>query len=135
MYASNSEPVVMGAAVTPPAAPPVPTAAPVVAPPVVATTEPAPAAPKAPASIESPRVVPRQIEYVGTLSIDASPGGDVFVDRQRAGHTPVRMENLKAGSHLIWVERDGYRRWTKVVEVPADRISRAFADLEPLAAR
>jgi hypothetical protein len=47
----------------------------------------------------------------------------------------LRLTNLRAGSHLIWVERDGYRRFTRVVPVPADRVTRLFADLEPIAAR
>jgi hypothetical protein len=45
------------------------------------------------------------------------------------------VRNLKAGSHLVWIERDGYRRFTRVVQVPADRVSRLWADLEPLATR
>jgi hypothetical protein len=78
---------------------------------------------------------PQSPLYVGTLSIDADPGGDVFVDRTNAGHTPLRLTNLRAGSHLIWVERDGYHRWTRVVPVPADRITRLSAELEPIASR
>jgi hypothetical protein len=78
---------------------------------------------------------PRAPRFLGTLSIDADPGGEVFLNRQRAGHTPLRLTNLRAGSHLIWVERDGYRRFTRVVPVPADRVTRLFADLEPIAAR
>ena len=70
--------------------------------------------------------------YMGTLSIDAAPGGDVFVNRKKAGRTPLRVTNLKAGSHLVWIERDGYRRFTRVVQVPANRVSRLWADLEPL---
>lgn len=90
--------------------------------------------PPAPGIIrEEPRKASSRIEYVGTLSVDASPGGNVFIDREPAGHTPLRIEKLRAGSHLVWIERDGYRRWTRVVEVPADRVSRAFADLETLA--
>jgi hypothetical protein len=58
----------------------------------------------------------------------------VYIDRRVAGSTPARA-NIRAGSHLIWIEREGYRRWTKVVQVPANRISRVFADLEPRAAR
>ena len=73
--------------------------------------------------------------YVGTLSIDSSPGGEVFLNRKSAGHTPLRLTNLRAGSHLIWIEREGYRRWTGVVQVPADRVSRLSAELEPIAGR
>jgi len=75
---------------------------------------------------------PRQGAYVGTLSIDAAPAGEVFINRQASGRTPVRAENLRAGSHLIWIERDGYRRWTSVVSVAADRVTRVSAQLAPL---
>jgi len=70
--------------------------------------------------------------YVGTLSIDASPAGEVFVNRQSAGRTPLRLDKLCAGSHLIWIEREGYRRWTRVVAVAANRVSRVSATLDPI---
>jgi hypothetical protein len=70
--------------------------------------------------------------YVGTLSIDANPAGEVFVNRQSAGRTPLRLDKLRAGSHLIWIEREGYRRWTRVVAVAANRVSRVSATLDPI---
>jgi hypothetical protein len=78
---------------------------------------------------------PSPQSFFGTLSIDADPGGDVYVDRRVVGHTPLRVTNLKAGSHLVWIERDGYQRWTRVVQVPADRVSRVWADMEALTPR
>jgi hypothetical protein len=81
------------------------------------------------------REAPQAARYVGTLSIDASPAGEVFVDRQPAGPTPLRLTNLRAGSHLIWIERDGYRRFTRVVQVPSDRVTRLSAELEPIRVR
>jgi hypothetical protein len=59
----------------------------------------------------------------------------VFLDRQKAGITPLRLTNLRAGSHLIWIERDGYRRFTRVVQVPSDRVTRLSAELEPIPVR
>ena len=85
----------------------------------------------APARVAPPRVGAPPLNYVGTLSIDADPAGDVFIDRKAAGKTPMRAENLKAGSHLVWIERDGYRRFTRVVQVPSGRVTRLVADLEP----
>ena len=82
-----------------------------------------------------PPNVASKVKYVGTLSIDAAPGGEVFLNRQSAGHTPLRLTNLRAGSHLIWIERDGFKRFTRVVQVPADRVTRLFADLEPAGSR
>ena len=74
--------------------------------------------------------------YRGTLSVNADrPGATVFVNHQNMGPAPVRVRNLRAGAHLVWIERDGYQRWTRVVQVPADRVSRVWADLEPIAAR
>jgi len=94
-------------------------------------------APIAPAALKAPKA-PQASEpplYVGTLSIDSSPGGQVFLDRQKAGITPLRLTNLRAGSHLIWIERDGYRRFTRVVQVPSDRVTRLSAELEPIPVR
>jgi hypothetical protein len=79
------------------------------------------------------QAVPRAGGYVGTLSIDASPPGDVFLNRKNIGRTPVRLEGLRAGSHLVWIEREGYRRWTRVVAVAANRVSRVSAELDPIA--
>lgn len=80
-----------------------------------------------------PRVAARApTVYVGTLTIDASPPGEVFLNRQSAGRTPLRLEKLRAGSHLIWIEREGYRRWTRVVAVAANRVSSVSVTLDPL---
>ena len=51
---------------------------------------------------------------MGTLSIDAAPGGQVFIDRAAAGQTPLRVQNLKAGSHLVSINAtaiDGLLAW------------------------
>lgn len=88
-----------------------------------------------PVAVAARTPAPSSRVFIGTLSVDAEPGGEVFLDRKSAGNTPLLLANLKAGSHLIWVERNGYRRWTRVVQVPADRVTRLFADLEPVAER
>ncbi len=119
----------------------------VVVPPAPAEAPPAPALTKPPSvnaapdagSAVTPTIKPvsatAPIKYVGTLSIDSTPGGEVFIDRKSAGRTPLRVGSLRAGSHLIWVEREGYRRWTRVVQVQSDRVSRVSADLEPATPR
>jgi len=111
------------------------TAADTATPPTVkpATSSAKPATPSPISSATPARASP--VTYVGTLSIDAQPGGEVFIDRRTAGRTPLRVPNLKAGSHLVWIERDGYQRFTRVVQVPSDRTSRLWADLEPLTPR
>lgn len=87
----------------------------------------------APAATETP-VTPlvRPTVYRGTLAVNADrPGATVFVNRQNVGTAPVRIRNLRAGAHLVWVEHEGYRRWTRVVTVPAERVTRVSVDLEP----
>lgn len=81
-----------------------------------------------------PRLGPEpRREYVGTLSVDAVPaGGEVFINRKSVGKTPVRLSGLRAGSHLVWIEREGYRLFTRVVLVPADQVSRVSVALEPV---
>jgi hypothetical protein len=71
--------------------------------------------------------------YKGTLAVAADrPGSRVYVNRQEVGVAPVRVRNLKAGAHLVWIESEGFRRWTRVVTVPAERVTRVSADLEPV---
>ena len=70
--------------------------------------------------------------YTGTLSVRTNaPGATVFVNRRNVGTAPVRVPNLRAGAHLVWVESEGFRRWTRVVTVPAERVTRVTAALEP----
>jgi hypothetical protein len=71
--------------------------------------------------------------YKGTLAVAADrPGARVYVNREDVGVAPVRVRNLKAGAHLVWIESEGFRRWTRVVTVPAERVTRVSADLEPV---
>jgi hypothetical protein len=89
--------------------------------------------PESPATTEPP-VTPlvRPTIYTGTLSVRSNaPGSTVFVNRRNVGTAPVRLSNLRAGAHLVWVESEGFRRWTRVVTVPAERVTRVTAALEP----
>ena len=141
---ASAEPMVPAAPVEDSAVPAVPASppAPAVTTPTRETAAPPPAAPattppkqSTPATKPSGSASASPVAYVGTLSIDAEPDGEVFIDRRSAGRTPLHVANLKAGSHLVWIEREGYQRFTRVVQVPADRVSRVWADLESLTPR
>jgi hypothetical protein len=70
-------------------------------------------------------------QYVGALTIDSQPAGSaVFVDRQLVGKTPLDLTRLRAGSHVVRIERDGYDRWTTAVLVAADKQTRVSARLQ-----
>lgn len=102
--------------------------------PVVAT-RPAPVALAALAAPVAPvaPVPDAPVVYLGTLSVNADqPAAQVFINRQSVGTAPVRVRNLRAGSHLVWVESEGHRRWTRVITVPAEKVTRISAALEPV---
>jgi hypothetical protein len=76
------------------------------------------------------------VRYVGALTVDSVPAGSaVFVDRQHVGETPLALKQLRAGSHVVRVERDGYDRWTTAVQVAADRQTRVSARLQAVGGR
>jgi hypothetical protein len=71
-------------------------------------------------------------KFLGTLAVQTDPAGAaVFINRQPVGETPLSLPALRAGSHLLWIERAGYQRWTRVVTVPADQVTSVSARLEP----
>ena len=71
------------------------------------------------------------VQYVGALTVDSEPTGSVvFVDGQQIGETPVELAGLRAGSHVVRIERDGYDRWTTAVLVVADRQTSVSAKLQ-----
>ena len=73
----------------------------------------------------------RHPTYIGTLAVLSEPAGAaVFVNREYVGATPLNIPRVRAGSHVVWVEGDGYRRWTDSVLVPADKVTRVNVNLE-----
>jgi hypothetical protein len=68
--------------------------------------------------------------------VDSAPTGSVvFVDRQQIGETPLRLTRLRAGSHVVRIERDGYDRWTQAVLVVTDKQTRVSANLQAVRGR
>jgi hypothetical protein len=66
-----------------------------------------------------------------SLRVESRPtGARVFVDRKLVGTTPLVLGEVTPGSHMVWLELDGYRRWIAPVKVVAGQ-SRVAASLEP----
>ena len=94
----------------------------------------APTAPAAGASQAGDSKEP--VRYVGALTVVSEPAGSaVFVDRQRVGETPLELTQLRVGSHVVRIERDGYDPWTTAVLVAADKQSRVSARLQAVRGR
>jgi hypothetical protein len=71
------------------------------------------------------------VQYVGVLAVDSEPTGSVvFVDRQPVGETPLQLTRVRAGSHVVRIERDGYDRWTTAALVAADKQTHVRAKLQ-----
>ena len=71
------------------------------------------------------------VQFAGALTVESEPAGSVvFVDRQLVGETPIELPGLRAGSHVVRIERDGFDRWTTAVLVAADKQTRVSARLQ-----
>ncbi len=71
-------------------------------------------------------------EYVGALLVASTPPAAVFVNRTYMGETPLTLSNLRAGSHVVWLDRDGFDRWSGAVSVVAGRVTRVDPKLRPI---
>ncbi len=73
------------------------------------------------------------VQFVGDLEVSSEPSGaTVYIDTTPVGETPLSIERIRAGSRVLWVVRDGYARWTRGVLVPANKLTRVSATLEPI---
>lgn len=72
-------------------------------------------------------------QFIGVLAVASVPtGAAVFVNQQHVGETPLQLTRLRAGSHVVRIEHEGYERWTTAVLVPAGRQTRVTARLQPI---
>ncbi len=73
----------------------------------------------------------RPAAEAGTLVVESRPtGATVLVDGRRAGATPLSLGDVRAGTHTIQLERDGYRTWSASVVVAGGEQNRVTASLE-----
>jgi PEGA domain len=66
----------------------------------------------------------------GSVAIDSiPPGARVLLDGRRVGSTPLVLEDVPAGTHLVRVEADGYPVWAWTVRIVANQRSRVTVKL------
>lgn len=101
----------------------------------IATSEPAVAQRITPPEVERPAEAnstdtpPAKVIFKGHLVVDSVPtGATVLINQRPAGTTPLRLTDYPAGSHAVWVELEGYERWTGGVRVQAN----ATTNIQPL---
>ena len=66
----------------------------------------------------------------GSLVIDSDPpGARVSVDGRPVGSTPLVLQDVPAGTHLVRLEADGYQAWAWTARVVANQQNRVTANL------
>ena len=98
-----------------------------------------PASRQAPAA--SPRAAPRPAAepeapqsstvYTGSIYVDSRPrGARVTIDGKEVGLTPLRVSDVKIGSHVVRLELPDHRMWTSTTRVTAGQEQRVTGSLE-----
>jgi len=66
----------------------------------------------------------------GTLVVDSRPtGAHVFLNNRLIGVTPLTLQGITAGDHVIRLQHDGYETWTGAVRVVPNESARVTASL------
>ena len=69
--------------------------------------------------------------YTGMLVVESlPPGASVYLDNKPVGRTPLTLNGVTAGEHVVRLERDGYRRWGRSIRVVTAERNRVTASLE-----
>jgi hypothetical protein len=70
-------------------------------------------------------------KFFGSVSVASEPAGaQVVIDGRPVGVTPFQSE-VRAGSHVVRVELDGYSRWSASVQVVTAQTLSLLANLQP----
>jgi len=65
-----------------------------------------------------PRFVPRRaLAAPGRLFVSATPWGELSVDDQAVGHTPMAGVAIAPGRHRLRIERDGFESFAETIEI------------------
>jgi hypothetical protein len=71
-------------------------------------------------------------QAVGSVIVTSTPtGGQVYLNNQFRGVTPVTIYNVAQGTHIINLELPGYSDWSTSVDVPANEIVQVPATFIP----
>jgi hypothetical protein len=69
--------------------------------------------------------------FTGSVLFETHPSGvNVYLDNKMVGVTPFQLRNVRAGSHVVRMEKTGFKRWTASVRVVAGQRIRVAASLE-----
>jgi serine/threonine-protein kinase len=73
----------------------------------------------------------RPESYTGTIYVDSRPrGAQVIVDGKFMGTTPIRIPEVRIGSHVVRLRLEDHRDWTASTRVSSGQESRVTGSLE-----
>lgn len=68
----------------------------------------------------------------GTVTVSSSPSyGTIFIDGRFVGVTPMPIEGLTPGRHVVRIEREGFRPWGGVMDIVSRNEASISATLKP----
>jgi hypothetical protein len=71
------------------------------------------------------------VRFSGSVLFESHPTGvSVYLDNKLIGVTPLQLADVRAGSHVVRLEKTGFKRWTASVSVVAGQRTRVAASLE-----
>ncbi|MGH9372207.1 MAG: PEGA domain-containing protein, partial [Vicinamibacterales bacterium] len=90
------------------------------------------AAPRAQRSASSAPASPASAQtFSGSIFVDSNPrGARVSIDGKPVGVTPLRIPNVRIGSHVVRLELPDYRIWSSSARVTAGQEARVTGSLE-----
>ena len=69
--------------------------------------------------------------YTGSLYVDSRPrGATVLVDGKSVGLTPLTLQNVAVGAHVVRIELSGKRPWTTSTRVASGEMARVTGSLD-----
>jgi hypothetical protein len=89
------------------------------------------AAPARRAPVE--RAAPTPVTFTGTLFVDSHPqGATVVIDGKPMGKTPLRLNDVRIGTHVVRLELTRHRPWYSTARVVAGQEVRVAGSLEEI---
>lgn len=81
--------------------------------------------------IKGYRLTPEgSVERTGVISVNTNPAFSyVYLDNEQLGRSPQTESSVEVGQHTIRVEKDGYKTWTRKIEVFEGKSTPLFAYL------
>jgi hypothetical protein len=96
-----------------------------------AATSQAPAARTTTPATQGHAAAPTSGTFTGGLFVDSRPqGANVMLDGNIVGKTPLRLPDVKIGTHVVRIELAEHRPWSSVVRITSGQQSRVTGSLE-----